>query len=54
MNLIVAYTVMAFALGLVLFIMSSNRTQALKKDGKIKNELLHGKQKEADVTDLAN
>ena len=54
MNLIVTYTVLAFSLGLVLFIMASNRTHDLKKDKKLKNGRFRFKQKKQDVTDLAN
>lgn len=54
MNLIVAYTVFALSLGLILFIMASNRSHALKKDKDIKNEPSQLKPKVQDATDLAN
>lgn len=54
MNLIVVYTVLALSLGLILFIMASNRNHALKKDKEIKNQASNLKPEKEDVTDLAN
>ncbi len=54
MNLVVVYTVLALSLGLILFVMASNRSHALKKDKEIKNEATNVKPEEEDATDLAN